>query len=832
MFPDVQELQDLPLAVQYQILDSMSKIATDPEQEQARRADACYVVAILHIQHIGTVHPRTSQSKEYTGYDIDVDQVLSWMKRGAELGSPGARSVYSQVRSACAGETDYYSVPQETLISWLTNATTLGSHIAAKCLKELDQSAWKEADEIFRTEYCGVGRKLFEDKLISYRYVPMVSLAASQISQKLENSNNTLLHLAATTGREDVVRQLCGGASYAQVNTTNVRNETPLFQATRSGHQGIVNYLLSVGASAAISSSNGENPLHWLAAFNIDELELTTLARSLIEGGADIEQMSTDNRIFNQHFRKSLGPGTPLCRAVQRDSFIAARVLIALDANPYSGEDNFPMALACSSHNSQLIGLLLSSPHPIRLPGWYNKPFLFDPEHSFEAIRAKWNKAPTFQSAAPNAWKSMEERGSESSLLGYAVAPNLLYSRMALHGSSYEDQMKLTIQQLSMLEYQDFSRVSFDYESAVMRSVISRDVSIVSYLLSSFPDEAIPTLTNPLPTGRGAHLPAQLALSMGEKPIFKVLLKYASPTAPVGVPNMQGVTDNLFARTALQLFTKRTTIATTKVSVMFKNLVQLAVAAHPDPEFMESILEPLDPEDAKALVNSHGPADEIPFTMAVGRHFFDVAEVLLKYGADIEEEGNKPANNQGFGRSPLGVLISLNNHGTSTAVAWLLQFNPSFLVNKQFELSALDMAIRAGGPYEMSADEPTILFPMRLYKFNGTVLRLLLEKFGSPEQLNHQCEGFWGMTALHWAVFRLCPEAVRILLDAGADTNIKIVIPGSKLPPLTAQELAMDLDESLVPETVKKRGDKEIKRYLRRIEDVQREFLDHLGATM
>jgi ankyrin repeat protein len=638
-------------------------------------------------------------------------------------------------------------------------------------------------------------------------------------------AEDTMLHLAAMMGRQDVFIRLCHGASHHDINKQNGRGETPLLQATRSGHFKIAKHLLSIGANAGLTTTNDENALHWLPSFAEEgEEEIHELVWTMIENGALLEQVCSESTVFNPYFISTIGPGTPLGRAVQRNAYTAAKVLVALGADPYNENGNFPMALACSFHNTSFINLFLESESPIRLPTWRDRPGLWDPEHSWEVMKAKWRNEKTFQSAAPNAWKSSQERGIKDSLLGYVVSPKSIHLRMALHGRQYLQQMKFSIQTIANLNSQSFRRVTWDYQSALLHSIHSRDVSIVSYLLETFPEETRKSLTNPVPTSLGACLPVQLALMLGDRPIFDVLLHHAGPNTAVDITDMEGMTDNWFSQATLWLFTRRSTIASHTVSSSFKNLIHLAAAAHPDPHFMDAILSPLPANEARELVNSHGIADELPLTMAVCRHFFAVADVLLKYGADIEEEGNTPPDGQGISRSCLGVALNFNNHGTAQAVSWMLRHNPSFIVNKRHDVTALSMAIRASGAFEVSHKSP--LIPVRLYREDTQVLEKILGHFSDPALINHQWKeekALYGMTALHWAILRMQPESVELLLAKGADPELTMRLPdGSRT--VTARQLALGFDQDTIPDEVKERGEVEIQRYLKRFEDVQRPF--------
>ncbi|KAF4449032.1 serine/threonine protein kinase [Fusarium austroafricanum] len=648
---------------------SLSEIASSSGISDSRRAEAAYSLGITRLLRIGTIRP-ADRSSEYTGYTINSSEVRHWLPLDS-ANNPGYKF-------------DPETVPDISIVkSWLKTATCLGSHIASKWLRELDVSLWQDARHIFKTEYCGIGHNLFEN-------VSLDSLDAASSSHEINSAGDRFLHLAATQGHIDIVKRLCARGSSGSVNVSNNRGETALFQACRSGHYHVSKYLISVGADAGICSTNGKNTLHWLYAFDVAEAELSELASLMVEAGAGLKKVCTENTLFNHYFREAAGPGTPLCRMVQQDAFVAAKVLIKLGANPYNVESNFAMIAAVSSHNSAFIELFLNSDHEL-------------------------------------------------------------------------------------------------------------------------------ALKTPKACGEGLRLPIYLATELGSRPIFDKLLLHAGPNTEIGVPDFEGIADDLFPQfdlTHLQsdVLQGCSTIATFPVSSSFKNLVHQASAASPGPHFLESVLKELSAAQAKELVNSHG-------------YFDDVAEVLLKYGANIEEEGHCADRTKGVPMTTLGALITFNNHSSAAAVAWILNHNPSFIINTAAGLTAFAMAIRSGEMFEI-APLPRLI-PIRLYDKDNTVLSLLVNRFGKGDSsiLGYLPEHCPGMTALQLAVCRLNPGAVQMLLTARA--NRKLGIKGPGIEPVSAIDCARDLKSHNIPPEARARGTEEVERYLGRFGKVRQVFVDY-----
>lgn len=73
-------------------------------------------------------------------------------------------------------------------------------------------------------------------------------------------SENTVLHIAASWGYIDVMRELVGRCSLDDVNAKNDAGNTPLHKAANSGHSEIVKILLESGADTRAKNNEDKTP--------------------------------------------------------------------------------------------------------------------------------------------------------------------------------------------------------------------------------------------------------------------------------------------------------------------------------------------------------------------------------------------------------------------------------------------------------------------------------------------------------------------------------------------------------------------------------------------
>ena len=143
---------------------------------------------------------------------------------------------------------------------------------------------------------------------------------------------DTLLHIMCSSYAIADLSNWVRHKDVEEINYTNKRGETALYRACMSGVTSHVLTLLAYGASPSLKPKDeGPSCLHWLFQFKTHDVE--TVARTLVEHGADIHASSNHN-IRMLHYPFTLPLGTALDWAVAMSAIEAVHALINLGADP------------------------------------------------------------------------------------------------------------------------------------------------------------------------------------------------------------------------------------------------------------------------------------------------------------------------------------------------------------------------------------------------------------------------------------------------------------------------------------------------------------------
>lgn len=333
------------------------------------------------------------------GTNINKSVATQYLLRSAEAGDLAARALSYRAIVAFSGSLPN-SIQAKTIAKWLCRSIELGCFGAKDDFQHLIASQNADTAAALRRWYqvsigrlrcftAGVGAGHFLDDRGS-RLNPLsiedqekfeVEIARHACGDKfdintftLNSRGDLLLHFASTCGFSQALRFLVQNfGRELDINAINKDGETALLSASRAGQTETVRILLANGADLRPGIS-GENPLHWLAMFDLEdipELALSMVQRPIMtDGGVDpserrrlwLRQKASTTK-WSNYWGSELPPGTPLHRAVYFKNLVLIGSLLDLGADPLepsSGEDS-PSAieLACAHHQAAIVEAML-----------------------------------------------------------------------------------------------------------------------------------------------------------------------------------------------------------------------------------------------------------------------------------------------------------------------------------------------------------------------------------------------------------------------------------------------------------------------------------------
>ncbi|TVY16957.1 Serine/threonine-protein kinase HT1 [Lachnellula arida] len=660
--------------------------------------------------------------------------------------------------------------PDEELKLALYDSAFAGSRTALKDLQQVDPNKYTSLRILLRDVLAGVGANFFypDQMLHGFTYWQwMATFDNSEImvkklgklnritEYKVNKRGDGILHLAASAGKISAIKELLNSFPLL-IDQMNDTGETPLLCACRAGQVETVLEILKIGGDASITTPVGESPLHWLISF--EDTQIETIARALLTAGANIRECNRTKVAYSifpsgivvDHER----PGTPLAWAVQNNRPHIVKVLLeeTQDASlcvfylKDIPESPPPMELAAFCHNKECLQLMVEAMERAKFG------FTFNP------------------------------------LLYVAAQGSDTFSMILRHGSDFKEKLNSTLDYLVRESKNAIFGTGIGGFGATLlyAAVGSAHDHVVEYLFSPRVEESLGPFEEEGPLShKGAFHPTDIECPCGSA--------RRTPLLEAVRWNRGHLVDQLLEHGANPKAKGRHPYARDEMN--WTALHILADAGHNSDISLASRLVnsglhvdglPEIPEigDGEEVGQQPSPMDttETPFLVAMQNNAFNLATELVLLGADI----NALSLGSGFmtleyPTTVLGHLVAASSQHTTPRLRYLLQkcnknSQLEFIVEPARNLTALHRAAWANtGIFHRSHNENDAkILSREEYDMvvNREILIELLEKWNSAKDMDCRC-AVDDKTALHLAVEAGNVEAVRLLLDWGAERMIQ-----------------------------------------------------------
>lgn len=322
--------------------------ATDPTNTVTSRADAAYEYAVIVFN-----------ANELAATQIDC--ALDLMAFAAYNGHKEAQTAVGSLSDLFK---DAPTVSRDLELEWLLANSRAGSLTAQQRFRDLDTDGFTTAMSDVLQENGITCPSLNQSLLIYLRQARQSGSQADVIFSKL--------HESAITGNVGLLLEIPAELLSDWYECENALGETPLIVACRGGHTSVLKLLLSRGANAAHKTSYGVTSLHFLAAFDDDDIP--KVISTLLQGGVDIDSICEQNTIYKELSDSSFGQvgGTPLLWAVAAGNHRAVQALLSHGADPFTTEEDSlefstytpkesPIALAARFHRIDLLKTIIGN---------------------------------------------------------------------------------------------------------------------------------------------------------------------------------------------------------------------------------------------------------------------------------------------------------------------------------------------------------------------------------------------------------------------------------------------------------------------------------------
>ncbi|KAK2032565.1 ankyrin [Colletotrichum zoysiae] len=321
--------------------------ATDLENTIISRANAAYEYGVV-------VFNANNPS------ETEIDTALGLLTFAAQNGHMEAQTSVGRL-SDVFGRT--LAVSRDEELKWLLVASRAGSTTAQQRFRDLDIDGFMAA--MSDIPY-GIGTTcpLLNQSLLINCY--QVRQAGSYTDVVLSK-----LHESAITGNVGLLVEIPAELPSDWYECENAFGETPLIVACRGGHTSVLDVLLTRGANAAHTTTQGVTALHFLAAFN--DNDIPRVGSILLQHGVEIDGMCERGTIYKELPDSTFGQvgGTPLLWAVAAGNHCAVQALLAHGADPFAEErqlsmffehtfEESPISWAARLHQTDLLKTIIN----------------------------------------------------------------------------------------------------------------------------------------------------------------------------------------------------------------------------------------------------------------------------------------------------------------------------------------------------------------------------------------------------------------------------------------------------------------------------------------
>ena len=565
-----------------------------------------------------------------------------------------------------------------------------------------------------------------------------ISKAESPANLTINRRGDTILLFTAICGRLKPLRALVETYK-VHISIRVPLGETPTLASCRSGQGGVVILCLNkYKADASLAAANGETPLHWLYQFNDQDVE--PLTAEPIAHGANIEA-ATRVGVMRSHFPGTMDmdfmlPGTPLHWAVHRNRPHIVKVLLKHGAKPdYAapGAVQSPLAWAAYWHNYECLKIMI--------------------EHQ----ETKVTTMTTEGKADPR------YAVSYGPLVRSTIKAADKFAMILRHGMEWLSSLHKTLDLLrEKTQLIDFS--SDFHGSTLYYAVEFAHDEVVDCMFQH--EWLINTINKPI--GDAQRTPFLEAVRWDRQEMCELLRDNGADLKALAANPFQPERKNW---SALHILAHKGHDKDVSLAEwLIKHGVPVDGRKGTHEASIDQGVSSLTLKDLKAGIYSC----ETAFTVAVRRNAFNLANELLRLGADP----NTLSFSSGMFASSrpltiLGHLILSNARYSIPRLKYLLDLSKpvDFIVEPERKLTALHRAALAY--MDTSRADGGELVKKEEFDFNTNdeIMRELLLKWKNTKELNAKCL-INGNTALHLAVISGNVGAVEVLLQAGADGDL------------------------------------------------------------